>query len=70
METLDFSTLLDATSGELFQDHTQIISRDGIKLATIFHDFGTIVFDQEVKSISIQDVIQISNNLITVSLPE
>ena len=62
METLKFSTFQD--------DHTQTVSRNGIKLATIFYDFKTIVFEQPTRSISFMEVTEISNKLSFVMLAE
>jgi len=55
METLDFSTFQD--------DQTQTVSRDGIKLATIFYDFNTIVFEQPTSLMNFDEIIEISTHL-------
>ncbi len=55
METLTFSPLTD--------DNAQQVSRDRVHLATIFYDFDTIVFDQEVKSMNLSDIAKISEEI-------
>lgn len=55
MKTLTFSPLTD--------DNTQEVSCDRILLATIFYDFDTIVFDQEVKSLNLSNIAEISEEI-------
>ena len=47
------------------EDNTQQIFSGNILFATIFHDFNTIVFENEIKALNIDKLFKITNEIET-----